>query len=111
MEVNQPNRYFFLKLMMLIIYWESWPTSQVYGEKEVQVDDEATGKSLHSMKKVEEEIFVFHKIKSIVQNTWLSMSQYMKKKQSSLSNKLEELTVTDSDCGALDLMHASIGSS
>jgi hypothetical protein len=33
------------------------------------VDDEATGKSLHSMKKVEEEIFVFHKIKSIVQNT------------------------------------------
>jgi len=44
-------------------------TSQVYGEKEVQVDDEAIGKSLHSMKKVEEEIFVFHKIKSIVQNT------------------------------------------
>jgi len=27
----------------------------------------------------------------------------MKKKQSSLRNKLEELTVTDSDCGALDL--------
>jgi len=26
-------------------------TSQVYEEKEVQVDDEATGKSLHSMKK------------------------------------------------------------
>ena len=67
-------------------------TSQVYEEKEVQVDDEATGKSLHSMKKVEEEIFVFHKIKSIVQN------------------KLEELTVTDSDCGALDF-DASIGSS
>jgi len=30
--------------MMLIIYWESWPTSQVYGEKEVQVDAEAIGK-------------------------------------------------------------------
>ena len=30
---------------------------------------------------------------------------YMKKNQSSLHNKLEELTVTDSDCGALDLMH------
>ena len=34
-----------------------------------------------------------------------------KKKQSSLSNKLEELTVTDSDCGALDRLDASIGSS
>ena len=80
MEVNQPNRYFFLKLMMLIIYWESWPTSQVYEEKEVQVDGEDVGKSLHSMKKkVEEEIFVFHKIKSIVQNTWLSMSIYEEK--------------------------------
>jgi len=44
-------------------------TSQVYEEKEVQVDGEAIGKTLHSMKKVEEEIFVFHKIKSIVQNT------------------------------------------
>jgi len=51
-------------------------TSQVYGEKEVQVDDEAIGKS---MKKVEEEIFVFHKIKSIVQNTWPSMSIYEEK--------------------------------
>jgi len=80
MEVNQPNRYFFLKLMMLIINWESWPTSQVYEEKEVQVDGEDVGKSLHSMKKkVEEEIFVFHKIKSIVQNTWLSMSIYEEK--------------------------------
>jgi len=64
---------------MLIIYWESWLTSQVYGEKEVQVDDEAIGKSLHSMKKVEEEIFLFHKIKSIAQNTWLSMSIYEEK--------------------------------
>jgi len=40
--------------MMLIIYWESWLPSQVYEEKEVQADGEATGKSLHSMKKVKE---------------------------------------------------------
>ena len=65
--------------MMLIIYWESWPTSQVYGEKELQVDDEAIAKSLHSMKKVKEEIFWFHKIKLIVQNTWLSISIYEEK--------------------------------
>jgi hypothetical protein len=65
--------------MMLIIYWESWLPSQVYEEKEVLADGEATGKSLHSMKKVKEEIFVFHKIKSIVQNTWLSKSIYEEK--------------------------------
>jgi len=43
-------------------------TSQVYEEKEVQVDDEATGKSLHSMKKVKEEIFLFH---NVVTHFWV----------------------------------------
>ena len=79
-------------------------TSQVSIEKEVQVDDEATGKSLHSMKKVKEEIF-----DSTRSNQLFRIHDfpclYMKKKQSSLRNKLEELTVTDNDCGALDLMH------
>jgi hypothetical protein len=32
-------------------------TSQVYEEKEVQVEDETVGKSLQSMRKVKEEIF------------------------------------------------------
>jgi hypothetical protein len=84
-------------------------TSQVYEEKEVQVDGEDIGKSLHSMKKVKEVIFVFHKIKSIVQNTWLSMFTY-EEKANCLHNKLKELT-SDSDCGALDRLDASIGSS
>ena len=85
-------------------------TSQVYEEKEVQVDDEATGKSLHSMKKVEEE-FLYSTRSNQLFRTHDFPCLYMKKNQSSLRNKLEELTVTDSDCGALDLMHASIGSS
>jgi hypothetical protein len=38
--------------------------SQVYEEKEVQVDDDETvGKSLQSMRIVKEETFLFHKIK------------------------------------------------
>ena len=97
-------------------------TSQVYEEKEVQVDDEATGKSLHSMKKVREEIvdntshFLISSAMYSTRSNQLFRTHdfpclYMKKNQSSLRNKLEELTVTDSDCGALDLMHASIGSS
>jgi hypothetical protein len=89
-------------------------TSQVYGEKEVQVDDEASGKSLHSMKKVREENIIDNTSHFLISSAMYSTRSnqlfrthdfpclYMKRKQSSLRNKLEGLT---SDCGALDLMH------
>jgi len=58
----------------------------------VQVDDEAIGKSLHSMKKKLRKKFFY----SIRSNQLFRAHDfpclYMKKKQGSLLNKLEELT-------------------
>ena len=75
-------------------------TSQVYEEKEVQVDDDETvGKSLQSMKLVKEEFFYSTRSNKLSRTQQVDACLYMKKKQSSLHNKVEELT-SDSDCGA-----------
>jgi hypothetical protein len=65
-------------------------TSQVYEEKEVQVDDETVGKSLQSIKRVGEEIFYSTRSNKLFRTQQVDACLYMKKKQSSLHNKLED---------------------
>jgi len=72
----------------------------------VQVDDEAIGKSLHSMKKVLRKKYFYSTRSNQLFSTPDFPCLYMKKKQSSLRNMLEELT-SDSDCGALDQISCS----
>jgi hypothetical protein len=66
-------------------------TSQVYEEKEVQVDDDETvGKSRQSMKRVKEEIFYSTRSNKLSRTQQVDARLYMKKKQRSLHNKLED---------------------
>jgi hypothetical protein len=66
-------------------------TSQVYEEKEVQVDDDETvGKSLQSIRIVKEEIFYSTRSNKLSRTQQVDARLYMKKTQGSLHNKLED---------------------